>query len=301
VTHGAIHAYHVGLAAVLNPGDTVLVPDPSWQTHANMVRVHGGTPIRVAGTPETDFFPPMEAWEAALTESTVALVLNSPCNPTGMVASKEYVQAVANFALEHDLYILADEVYDTLLYGIEHACFGSIPEARERVILLNSFSKSYAMTGWRIGYVCAPHAIINNALKQSQHTITNVAEFTQRAALIALTDESVQEEVAGMVDIYARRREKVLALYDSFGETPIEIIEPQGAFYFFLDARELGISSNVIAERILNERQVCIVPGSAYGDAGEGFLRMTTAAADDDVLEGFERILQWAVDQRNET
>ncbi len=294
ITHGAIHAYHVGLAAIINPGDTVLIPDPSWQTHANMVRVLGGNAVRVAGSPETDFFPTMEAWEEALTENTVALVLNSPCNPTGMVANREYVAQLVAFAQEHDLYILADEVYDTLLYGVAHSSVASISGAKERTLLLNSFSKSYAMTGWRIGYLCAPQEIINNALKQSQHTITNVAEFTQRAALVALRDAAVQVEMAQMVEAYARRREQVLAIYDAFGETPLEIIEPQGAFYFFLDARKLGFSANEMAERILNEKQVCVVPGSAYGAAGEGFLRMTTAAADDDIAEGFRRILQWA-------
>ncbi len=294
VTHGAIHAYHVGLAAILNPGDSVLIPDPSWQTHANMVRVLGGKAVRVAGSPENDFFPAMQAWEDARTEKTVALVLNSPCNPTGMVASREYVAQLVAFAEEHDLLILADEVYDTLLYGVEHTSVAALPGAKARTLLLNSFSKSYAMTGWRIGYLCAPQPIISNALKQSQHTVTNVAEFTQRAALVALSDSAVQDEVAAMAQTYARRREKVLALYDSFGETPIEIIEPQGAFYFFLDARALGIGSNEIAERILNEQRVCVVPGSAYGAAGEGFLRMTTAAADAEVVEGFRRILKWA-------
>lgn len=294
VTHGAIHAYYVGLQAILNTGDAVLVPDPSWQTHANMVKVLRGEAIRVAGTPENNFFPTIEAWCDALTENTKALIINTPCNPTGMVAQKDYLQELVNFAIENDLYILSDEVYDNLLYGVEHVSVASLEGAKERTLILNSLSKTYAMTGWRIGYLCAPQAIINNALKASQHSITNIAEFSQRAAIVALTDEGVAEETVKMREAYTRRREIVLALYDGYGETPIEIIEPQGAFYFFLDVRKLGLSSNEIAERLLNEAHVSIVPGSAYGECGEGFLRMTTAASDSEIEQGFTKLLDWA-------
>lgn len=294
VTHGAIHAYYVGLQAILNPGDEVIVPDPCWQTHTNMVRVLRGNPIRVAGIAENHFLPEISAWQDAITEKTKAIVINSPTNPTGSVADRQYLLALLDIAIKHDLFIISDEVYDNLLYGVEHVSLASLPGAKERTLTLNSMSKTYAMTGWRIAYLCAPEAIINNALKASQHSVTNIAEFVQKAALVALTDNTVQDMIAEMRDAYTKRRAHVLALYDSFGETPIEIIEPQGAFYFFLDVRKLNLSSNEIAERLLNEAHVALVPGSAYGDAGEGFLRMTTAASLPDIEQGFIRLLEWA-------
>lgn len=294
ITHGAIHAYHTALHAVLNPGETVLIPDPSWQTHANMVRLLGGEVSAVAGLPENQFLPTMDAWKQALRPRTRALVLNTPGNPTGTVAPRAYLQQVVNFALENDLYIISDEVYDALLYGAEHVSIASFPEAHERTLLVNSLSKTYAMTGWRIGNLCAPAPVIDNALKSSQYTITNVAEFVQHGAIFALTDPAMQQATVAMREAYARRRAAVLAIYDRYGETPIELVEPQGAFYFFIDIRKLGISSNQAAERILNEKHVALVPGSAYGDAGEGFLRLTTAASDEDVSEGFRRLMDWA-------
>lgn len=294
VTHGAIHAYYAGLQAILNPGDEVLIPDPSWQTHANMVRILNCNPIPVNSLPENKFLPTLDAWKNGLTQKTKAIVINTPCNPTGSVAGREYLQSLVNLAIEHDLYIISDEVYDNLLYGVEHVSVASLPGAKERTLLVNSMSKTYAMTGWRIGYLCATENIINNALKASQHSITNVAEFIQRAAIVALTDSDVQAEIAGMREAYTKRREHVLAIYDSFGESPIEIIEPDGAFYFFLDVRKLNMPSNEIAEQLLNEAQVALVPGSAYGEAGEGFLRMTTAASIDEIERGFIKFLDWA-------
>lgn len=294
VTHGAIHAYYAGLQAILNPGDEVIVPNPSWQTHANMIRILHCNPIRVTGLPENKFLPTIDAWKNAISDKTKAIVINTPCNPTGSVAGRDYLQDLVNIAIEHDLYIISDEVYDNLLYGVEHVSVASLLGAKDRTLLVNSMSKTYAMTGWRVGYLCASEQIINNALKASQHSITNVADFIQRAAIVALTNSDVQAEITQMREAYAKRRQHVLAIYDSFEESPIEIIEPEGAFYFFLDVRKLNMPSNDIAERILNEAQVAIVPGSAYGNAGEGFLRMTTAASLDDIERGFIKLMEWA-------
>ncbi|MEO1646009.1 MAG: aminotransferase class I/II-fold pyridoxal phosphate-dependent enzyme [Chloroflexota bacterium] len=249
--------------------------------------------MRVAGTPENDFFPTIEAWRDAITENTVAIIINTPCNPTGTVAERDYLQALVNLATAHDLYIISDEVYDHLLYGREHVSVASLDGAKERTLLLNSFSKTYAMTGWRIGYLCAPEAIITSALKAGQHSVTNIAEFTQRAAIVALTDPAVQVQITSMVEAYAARRELVKAVYADFGDTPIKLNDPQGAFYFFIDVRELEMPSTMIAERLLQEAHVALVPGSVYGDAGEGFLRMTTAASDDEVKAGITGLLQW--------
>lgn len=293
VTHGAIHAYYVALQALINRGDSVLVPDPSWQTHSNMVSLVYGTALRVPALPENNFFPTMQAWENLRRENTRAIVLNSPANPTGMVASQAYLEDIVAFAEKYNLTIISDEVYDNLLYDdAQHISLARL--AKERTLLLNSFSKTYAMTGWRIGYLAASAPMIDAALKASQHTISNVAEFLQHAAILALTDSGVAAETRLMRAAYARRREMVLDIAAEFPHSPVKLIKPQGAFYFFLDVRELGMPVNEIAERLLNEQHVAIVPGSAYGQYGEGFLRMTTAAADADIAEGFKRLLTWA-------
>jgi aspartate aminotransferase len=294
VTHGAIHAYYVALQSILNVGDAVLVPDPTWGTHANTVKLLHGEAIRVVGLPENGFFPTLEAWQKAVTPETKALVINSPSNPTGFVAKRDYLEKLLAFAKANDLYIISDEVYDNLLYGAEFTSMAALEGAKERLLLLNSLSKTYAMTGWRVGYLCAPEEIIDNALKASQYTITNLAEFIQRAAVVALTHEGVEAQTQAFREAYARRRELVLAIYDSYESSPIEVTAPEGAFYFFLDARNLGMPSEEMSERLLTEEHVAVVPGSAYGNAGEGFLRMTIAASDEEVAEGFRRIMDWA-------
>jgi aspartate/methionine/tyrosine aminotransferase len=294
-THGAIHAYYCGLQAILNPGDEVLVPDPTWQTHANMVRALRGEAVRVPSEPENGFWPTLEALERALSPRTVALVINSPNNPTGMVADRDYLLKLNTFAAAHHLYVIADEVYDRILYdGREHVCFGALPDAKGRTLLVNSLSKTYAMTGWRVGYLAASEAVINQALKASQHSITNLAPFIQHAATFALTDPAMAEASAQMARSYAHRRERVMQLWQDFGPAPIRLQPPQGAFYFFMDIRALNTPSVEVAERLLDEAGVSVVPGAAYGSCGEGFLRMTIAASDADIEAGLGAILEWA-------
>ena len=298
ITHGAVHAYHIALQAIINPGDQVLVPDPSWQTHANMVRAVHGEPVRVAGYPENQFLPTLDAWKAALSSRTTALVLNSPNNPTGVVAPRAYLEMINAFAEENDLYVISDEVYERLVYDdIVHTSFLALPDARQRTLLVNSFSKSYAMTGWRIGYLIAPANIINQALKASQYSITNVAAFIQYGAVAALTDDAVEESVQSMVRQYAKRRQAVLQAYSNASTSPIRVVRPDGAFYFFLDGRALGMPDTEISSRLLEEALVAVVPGSVYGERGSGFLRFTTAAEEADVVEGYRRIVDWAAAQ----
>jgi aspartate/methionine/tyrosine aminotransferase len=294
ITHGGTHAYHCAIAAIMNVGEEILIPAASWQTHANMVRVLRGKPVLVPAEPENGFFPTLEEWEAHITPQTVALVINTPNNPTGCIASREYLQALLNLAEKHNLYLISDEVYDHLIY--DNAVFTSsttLDGAKERVILVNSFSKTYAMTGWRIGYLVAPKSVISNALKESQHTITNVAEFVQVGALVGVTSPEVAQTVQMMVQAYAQRRQLVLDAYDQLKPEKLRILKPMGAFYFFLDVRGANIPSREMAERILNEVRVACVPGLAYGASGEGFLRMTIAADVEQVVEGFRAITQW--------
>lgn len=298
VTHGAVHAYHIALHTVINPGDHVLIPDPSWQTHANMVRILHGNPIRVPAHSENNFLPTLDDWRSALTPQTKVIVLNYPNNPTGAVAPYDYLQQINALAQEHDLYVISDEVYERLVYDdAQHTCFGSLPDALNRTLIANSFSKTYAMTGWRIGYLVAPEAVIDEALKASQHTITNVAAFIQRGAQTALTDPAVEEQVQDMIARYAKRRRDVLNVVAQNADSPLVIKPPAGAFYFFIDARQLNRPDTELSTELLESVHVALVPGSVYGSQGQGFLRMTTAASDEDVVTGIQRVLEWARQQ----
>lgn len=294
VTHGGIHAYYLAMQSILNPGDDVLIPDPAWATHVNMTVMLRGNVIRVPARPENGFIPAIEAWVNALTSKTRAIVLNYPCNPTGAYPSRAYLQQLQDFAGEHNLWVVSDEVYKYLYYGEKPTSVGAFPGAKERTILVNSLSKTYAMTGWRIGYLAAPERVIENALKAGQNSVTCVAPFVQKAAAFALSDEGVQTAVAEMHAAYARRRKLVLRVASERGDSPVRVTPPQGAFYFFLDFRSLDMSSLEICEAILEEAGVGLVPGSAFGEQGEGFVRMSIAASDTDVEAGFRAILEWA-------
>lgn len=295
VTHGSIHAYYCAVQAILNPGDNVLIPDPSWATHANMITMLHGCAIRVPAPAENRFIPSLEAWERALTPQTRAIILNWPSNPTGAIASREYMLELAKFAERHDLWLIGDEVYDHLVYDeIPYTSIAALPGMKERVLLLNSLSKTYAMTGWRVGYLAAPEQVIERALKASQNSITCVTPFIQKAAAFALSDPAVQQAAADMRDAYAARRELVLRLAREHGPSPVKITPPDGAFYFFMDMRSLNISSLEICERLLDETSVALVPGAAFGEQGEGFVRMTIAASEADIAAGFKAILAWA-------
>ncbi len=297
VTHGGIHAYYTGLQSILNPGDDVLVPDPSWATHSNMAIMLRGNVIRVPAPAENGFIPHFESWEKALTDKTRAIVLNYPSNPTGAYPTREYLQRLQDFAKAHDLWIVSDEVYGSLYYGEKPTSAAALDGAKERTLLVNSLSKSYAMTGWRVGFLAAPTRVIDNALKAGQNSITCVAPFIQKAAAFALTDAENQKATANMRAAYARRRELVMRIAHEMESEKVLVTSPQGAFYFFLDFRPLKMTSLEICERILDEAGVGLVPGSAFGAQGEGFIRMTIAASDEDVEAGFRKIVEWAENQ----
>jgi aspartate/methionine/tyrosine aminotransferase len=293
VTHGGIHAYYLAMQSILNPGDEVLIPDPSWSTHANMAVMLRGSVVHVPAPAEIGFIPSIEAWEQALTPKTRAIVLNYPSNPTGAYPSREYLSQLQGFAAQHSLWMVSDEVYENLYYGEKPASAGAFPGAKERTLLVHSLSKTYAMTGWRVGYLAAPKQVIDNAIKAGQNSITCVAPFVQKAAAFALTDPGVQVAAVEMRAAYARRRGLVLQIAAEYESEKVLITPPMGAFYFFLDFRPLGISSREICDRILQEAGVGLIPGSAFGQCGEGFVRMTIAAADEDVEAGIRAILEW--------
>src|SRR5688572_25569850 len=243
ITNGGIHAYYLAMQSILNPGDDVLIPDPSWATHSNMATMLRGNVIRVPAPAENGFIPFFESWEKALTPKTKVIVLNYPSNPTGAYPSKEYLQKLQDFAKTNNLWIVSDEVYGSLYYEERPTSAGAVDGAKERTLIVNSLSKSYAMTGWRVGYLAAPARVIENALKAGQNSITCVAPFIQKAAAFALTDPGIQQVTANMRAAYDRRRDLVLrishelesaALSLSKGEKVL-VTPPQGAFYFFLD------------------------------------------------------------------
>ncbi len=294
ITHGGIHAYYLAMQSILNPGDEVLVPDPTWATHANMAVMLRGKVVRVPAPAETGFLPALETWRNAISPRSHVIVLNYPSNPTGAYPSRAYLQKLHDLAAEHNLWIVSDEVYGSLYYGERPTCAADFEGAKERTLLVNSLSKSYAMTGWRVGYLAAPARVIENALKAGQNSITCVAPFIQKAAAFALTDPENQKVTAAMRVAYARRRELVLRLAHELECDKVLVTPPQGAFYFFLDFRPLKMSSLEICERLLEEAGVGLVPGSAFGEQGEGFVRMTIAASDEDVEAGFRKIVEWA-------
>src|SRR5215207_3110200 len=294
VTHGGIHAYYTAMQSILNPGDDVLVPDPTWATHANMAIMLRGNVIRVPAPAENGFIPYFESWEKALTAKTRVIVLNYPSNPTGAYPSRAYMGRLQDFAAEHTLWIVSDAVYEDLYYSEKPISAAAFEGAKGRTLLVNSLSKSYAMTGWRVGYLAAPQAVIENALKASQNSITCVAPFIQKAAAFALTDPENQKVTQDMRAAYARRRERVLRLAHEMESEKVRVTPPQGAFYFFLDFRPLKMTSVEVCERLLDEAGVGLVPGSAFGEQGEGFVRMTIAASEEDVEAGFRAIIDWA-------
>ncbi len=297
VTHGGIHAYYTAMQSILNPGDEALVPDPSWATHSNMAIMLRGQVTRIPAPAENGFIPYFDSWEKALTSKTRVIVLNYPSNPTGAYPTRAYLQKLQDFAKAHDLWIVSDEVYGSLYYGERPTSAAAFDGAKERTLLVNSLSKSYAMTGWRVGFLAAPKPVIDNALKAGQNSITCVAPFIQKAAAFALTDPDIQQVTANMRSAYARRRELVLRISHELESEKVLVTPPQGAFYFFLDFRPLKMSSVEICERILEEAGVGLVPGSAFGAQGEGFVRMTIAASDEEVETGFRKIVEWAEKQ----
>lgn len=297
VTHGGVHAYFSALQSILNPGDEVLVPDPSWPTHVNLAMMLRAKVIRVPAPAEDGFLPSFDSWERAVTSKTRAIVVNYPSNPTGVVPSHEYLRKLQDFAKAHDLWVVSDEVYDSLYFGEKPLSLAAVEGAKERTLIIQSLSKTYAMTGWRVGFLAAPARVIQNAVKAGQNSITCVAPFIQKAAAFALTDPGVQHEVAQMREAYARRRALVMQLSAELESDLVRVTPPQGAFYGFLDLRILKMSDIEMCEQILEEKSVGLVPGSAFGEHGAGFIRMSLAASDEDVEIGFRRIVEWAEEQ----
>lgn len=285
ITVGVSEALMLAMMALVEPGDEVIIPEPSYIAYGPNVVFAGGKPVYVPTRVEEDFQITGEAIERAITPRTKALLIGYPNNPTGTVLSRERMQEVAAVAEAHDLFVLSDEIYDRLVYGIEHVCFPSLPGMRERSLLLGGFSKGYAMTGWRLGYVCGPAPVVSALRKMHQYVIMSAPTTAQVAALTAL--RNCQDDVEQMRQAYNERREVIVAGLNEIG---LPTFEPRGAFYCFPDIRVTGLSSETFAERLLYEEKVAVVPGTAFGKTGEGYVRCSYATSLTNIEEALGRI-----------
>ena len=290
MTVGASEGIDLALRALVEPGDEVLMPDPSYVSYSPGVIFAGGVPRAVVTREEDEFRLTPEALREAITPRTKALILPYPNNPTGAIMEREHLEAIADVLRGTDIIVISDEIYAELTYGgRHHVSFASIDGMRERTITLNGFSKAFAMTGWRMGYACAPAEIQRVMLKMHQYTILCAPTAGQYAALEALkvgrdTDYAYVKE---MVRTYDRRRRIMLDAYEKMG---LSCFEPRGAFYTFPCIKSTGLSSQEFAERLLREQKVACVPGTAFGESGEGYVRCSYATATDKVIEAMARM-----------
>jgi aminotransferase len=285
VTVGVSEALYLILTAILDPGDEVIVPEPCFVAYASGVALAGGTPVVVPTFVRERFQVTPEALETALTPHTKALLIGYPNNPTGAVLDRERMARIAALADEHDLLVISDEIYDRLVYGVEHTCFSSLPKMRERTVVLQGLSKAYAMTGFRVGFALGPPHLVAAMRKVHQYTIMSAPTVGQQVALTALTQG--EDDVQSMVAEYNRRRRLIVGGLNEIGLT---CFEPQGAFYAFPSVGITGMDDDTFAETLLEEERVAVVPGSAFGKSGQGFVRCSYATAYEQIEEALERM-----------
>jgi aminotransferase len=287
ITVGASEGVDASLRATINPGDEVIYHEPCFVAYAPCIQLAGGVAVPVATTDATDFRVTAEMIRAAITPRTKAIFLGYPNNPTGAVLSRPELEAIAGLAEEHDLLVFSDEIYDRLVYGAhEHTAFSSLPGMRDRTVLLGGFSKSYAMTGWRIGYVAAPAELMTGIAKVHQYGIMCAPTAAQFAAIEAV--RSGEEALQGMRAEYDRRRRYMT---DRFNEIGLDCFEPMGAFYCFPRVADAtGMDETAFAEALLEEERVGVVPGTAFGPSGSGHVRVCYATAYEQIVEAMDRI-----------
>lgn len=285
VTVGGSEGIDIAMRAMLDPGDEVLIPQPSYVSYEPCAILANGVPVIIDLKEENDFRLTAEEIEAAVTPKTKLLILPFPNNPTGAVMEKKDLEAIAEVVKKYDLYVLSDEIYAELTYLDNHVSIASVPGMKERTILINGFSKSYAMTGWRLGYACGPQIILEQMLKIHQFAIMCAPTTSQYAAVEALRNGD--EDVAVMREQYDGRRRYLL---QRFKEMKLKCFEPYGAFYIFPSIREFGLSADEFATRFLKEEKVAVVPGTAFGACGEGFLRISYAYSLENLKTALDRL-----------
>ena len=295
ITVGGREAIDIALRAMLDPGDEVLMPQPSYVSYVPCTILANGKPVIINLKEENQFRLTAEELEAAMTDKTKILIMPFPNNPTGAVMEMEDLEQIAEVVKKHDLYVLSDEIYSELTYLEKHVSIASLPGMKERTVLINGFSKSHAMTGWRLGYACAPEIIIKQMLKIHQFAIMCAPTTSQYAAVEAI--KNCDEDVAMMREQYDARRRYLLKRFKEMG---LSCFEPFGAFYIFPSIKEFGLTSDEFATRLLKEQKVAVVPGTAFGDCGEGFLRISYAYSLDNLRVALDRIEMFLDELRKE-
>jgi len=288
ITVGVSEALYLACAATLDAGDEVIVPEPCFVSYAPEVTFAGGVPVMVPTSADNQWQVTAEAIEAAVTERTKAILLGYPNNPTGAVMSRERLNEIAAVVKRHNLVVISDELYDRLVYDTEHVCFPSLPGMYSRTILLMGFSKAYAMTGWRVGYAAGPAEILGMMRRVHQYTIMCAPTASQHAALAAL--EHGEPHVEEMRVEYDRRRRLIV---DGLNDIGLSCAEPRGAFYAFPSIDITGMDENTFAETLLQEEHVAVVPGSAFGRAGTGYVRCSYATAYEKIEQALERLARF--------
>jgi aminotransferase len=285
ITTGSSEALDLALRAIINPGDEVIIPNPCYVAYPADIILAGGKPILIPTNEENNFVIRATDIEARITKRTKAILIGYPANPTGAVMPKKEAHAIADLAERYNLLIISDELYARLVYGVEHVCFPGIPGMKERTILISGSSKSHAMTGWRIGYVAAKRRFIQALTKIHQYTMLCAPTMAQMAAIEAL--KNGENEVENMVQEYNRRRRFMVKRLNELG---LPCFEPKGAFYAFPSVRATGMNSEEFAEKLLKEEKVAVVPGTAFGRCGEGFVRCCYATSLPNIEEALRRM-----------
>ena len=284
-TVGVSEALYLTFVALLDPGDEVIIPTPCFVSYQAEVYLAGGVPVEIPSKMENNFEVDPDEIRAAITPRTKVIFIGYPSNPTGAVAERETLMEIAKIAIEHDLMVVSDEIYDRLVYGFKHVCFPALgEELKQRTVLLGGFSKSHAMTGWRIGFAAAPQEIIQGLVRIHQYTIMSAPTTAQDAAIEALKADSYVDE---MVTEYDRRRKLIVTGLNKLGLTTFE---PRGAFYAFPNIKASGMDSETFAEKLLHEEHVAVVPGDAFGAGGSGFVRCSYATNYEKIEEALRRM-----------
>ena len=288
ITVGASEALYLAATALLEPGQEVIIPTPCFVSYQAEVLLAGGLPVEIPCHMENNFDLDINAIHDAITPNTKAILINFPTNPTGAVSSRENLIKLAKLAEEHDFIVISDEIYDRLVYGVQHMCFPALDNMQKRTVLIGGFSKDYAMTGWRIGYAAGPANIINGLVRIHQYSVMSAPTPSQAAALAALI---MGEPFVEQMRLEYNQRRRVIV--DGLNQIGLPTFEPHGAFYAFPQVNGTGLDDESFAERLLKEKRVAVVPGSSFGKGGEGFVRCSYATSIDKIEEALDRIQQF--------
>jgi aspartate aminotransferase len=298
MTPGSSSGIFLALLSLLNPGDEALVPDPAWFHYLTLIRLCGAKPVGMPVKLQDDASTlDLEETERRVTNKTKVMILNSPSNPTGMMLSRDTLKAVAEFAEEHNLWVISDEVYEKIVYeGNVHVSPASLPGLKERTLTSNGLSKAYSMTGWRLGYIAGPPEVMEKVAALNGYILVCPSSVTQRAGLTALTDPRVDTSIKTMVERFAKRREMIL---DALENLPgVKAYPPQGAFYTWVDIRGTGMSSEQFSSKLIEQEKVGLLPGSLFGELGQGYVRISFSTAEDKLKEALERFRRFVIGKK---